>query len=151
MPFYIHRESVIARYGAEFAAENAGLGEGGDQDFTSTDEAIKDAEAEVNSYVAICFELPLPGVSDVPDPRTNPYVPQELRRPTVDIAVYRLASEHDRLTKERRRRYEDAIAWLEKLAAKKVTLTVGVVPSQGGVTREGPDRIFTRDKIDNLV
>lgn len=151
MPFYIHRQSVIDRYGPEFSADNAGLGESGDQDYTSTDEAIRDAEAEVNSYVAKCYVLPLPGVTDLEDPRSNASVPQELRRPAVDIAVYRLASEHDRLTKERRRRYEDAVKWLEKLANKDVSLTVGIVPSQGGVTREGPERIFTREKIDNLV
>ncbi len=151
MPFYVSRASVIRRYGPKFSAKNAGLGEGGDQDFTSMDEAIKDAEAEVNSYVAKCYVLPLPGVTDLADPTTNTFVPQELRRVAVDIAVYRLAAEHDRLTKERRRRYDDAIKWLKMLANKEVSLTVGSVPSQGGVTREGPDRIFTRDTQSGLV
>ena len=150
MPFYISRASVEQRQSEEavnFAADD-------DADFDLDDEkltlAIVDAEAEVNSYVAVCFELPLPGITDRTDPEANASVPPELRRVAVDITMYRLVPEHDQLTKERRKRYDDAIKWLEKLAAKKVTLTLAA-PASGGVTRYGPDRVFTRAKMDGLV
>jgi phage gp36-like protein len=150
MPFYISQASIEQRQSEE--AVNFAADDDGDQDLDEEKvaEAIRDAEAEVNSYVAVCFELPLPGVTDIPAPEANASVPPELRRVAVDIAMYRMVPEHDRLTKERRKRYEDAVAWLEKLAAKKVTLTVAA-PASGGVTRYGPDRIMTRDKMDGLI
>ena len=151
MPFYFSKKSVIDRYGEEFVLFNADRDSDQDLDQDAVDRGIRDAEAEVNSYVAKCYVLPLPGVTDIADPESNTFVPHELRRVGVDIFVYRMSPQHDRLTKEKRKRYDDAIAWLKMLAEKKVSLTVGSVPSSGGVTREGPDRIFTRDTQSGLV
>ena len=154
MPFYISSALVTKRYGEEFAVNIADRDADVDQDRDAVACAIRDAEAEVNSYVAKRYALPLPGIVDIPDPtgplETNAFVPPELRRVAVDIAVYRLASEHDKLTKERRRRYEDAMKWLKLLCEEKVSLTTNP-PTAGGVTREGPCRIFTRDKMDGLI
>lgn len=151
MPFYIARASVEKRYGEEFTVFNSDRDADLDQDRDAVACAIVDAEAEVNSYVARRHPLPLPGVTDIPDPEANASVPPELRRVAVDIAVYRLASEHDKLTEERRQRYEDAVKWLCMLAEGKVVLTTGSVEPVGGVTREGPDREFTRSKMDGLL
>lgn len=151
MPFYISTQSVSKRYGEEFLTFNADRDHDSDTDHDAVDCAIRDAEAEVNSYIVKRHPLPLPGVTDIPLPEANVSVPPELRRVAVDIAVYRLAAEHDRLTKERRKRYDDALAWLKMFCEEKVSLTIGGITTAGGVTREGPCRIFTREKMDGLI
>jgi phage gp36-like protein len=151
MPLYISQASMQERYGEEALNFDADDDADGELDAEKVARAIKDAEAEVNSYVAVAYTLPLPGVVDMATPESNTSVPPELVRPCVDIAFYRLCAEHDRLTKERRRRYDDAVKWLEKLAARTVTLTVADLPTSSTVTRYGPDRVMTRCKLDGLV
>lgn len=151
MPFYISQASLEARYGEE--AVNFDADDDGDQelDADKVARAIGDAEAEVNSYVGRVYPLPLPGVTDIAAPESNTSVPPELRRVATDIAMYRLVPEHDRLTKERRKRYDDAVAWLKSLAMKEVVLTLASLPAASPVTLHGPERIFTRCKTDGLV
>lgn len=151
MPFYISKTSLQDRYSEErvtFAADDDADGQ---LDPNKVSDAIGDAEAEINSYLASAYTLPLPGVTDREDPEANTSVPPELRRVAVDIAMYRMVPEHDRLTKERRRRYDDAVKWLEKVACKKVQLTVSGAATASKISRYGPDRIFTREKTDGLV
>jgi phage gp36-like protein len=142
---------MLQRYGEEALVFDADDDGDGSLDPDKIARAVKDAESEVNSYVAIAYTLPLPGVELLDEPETNANVPPELVRPCVDIAFYRLCLEHDRLTKERRRRYDDACAWLNKLAEKKVALTLASIPTASPIFRDGPDRVMTRDKMDGLV
>lgn len=73
--------------------------------------ALVDAEAEVNSYVAVRYTLPLPST------------PVLLTTAVCDIARFRLYN--DRATDEVKYRYERQVKWLEHLAAGKVLLDFG--------------------------
>jgi phage gp36-like protein len=106
---YATRTDMTLRYGeAEIAsledADNVGAG-----DEAVTARALEDASEEVDSYVAVRYQTPLPSV------------PAPLARAVCDIARFRLYK--DRPTEEVKYRYERSVKWLEHLAAGKVLLT----------------------------
>ncbi|HYL58618.1 MAG TPA: DUF1320 domain-containing protein [Candidatus Acidoferrales bacterium] len=103
--------------------------------------ALADASSEIDGYIEARFALPLA------DP------PAILNRLATDIAMYRMQTLrplHDLL--DARRRYEDAVAMLTKVAAGELTLGIGAdgkEPQVAGAveTVQGPDRIFTRNNL----
>lgn len=66
----------------------------------------------VDSYLATKYKVPL-------DP-----VPEAVVDAAGAIAMYKLSEGADRLTTEKRQRYEDAIAWLRDVSAGKVSLGI---------------------------
>ena len=104
-------------------------------------QALADAFAEIDGYIEGRFALPLS------DP------PAVLNRLATDIAMYRLQSLrplHD--LEDARKRYEDAIAMLEKVAAGELTLGLSADNQEPPLATEvesveGPHRIFTRRKL----
>jgi phage gp36-like protein len=117
---------------------------------TSTlQQALDDASAEIDGYIEGRFALPLI------DP------PTVLDRLTCDVAMYRLQSLrplHD--LEDARRRYEDAVELLMRVARGEVTLGLaaddaeppaaqGSVVTQAGGDRSGelPSRIFDRGSL----
>ncbi len=72
--------------------------------------ALDDATAEIDSYLAARYPLPLP------------VVPKIVTILCVDIALYRLAPDHR--TDERRQRYEDAVKLLRAISEGKANLGV---------------------------
>ncbi|MEO0681035.1 MAG: DUF1320 domain-containing protein [Pseudomonadota bacterium] len=110
--------------------------------------ALAAASAEIDGYVGARHRLPLPSR------------PEQLRRPCVDIAVYRLATNGSLVTEEMRQRYEDAVAFLDKVAKGMVVLDVvdpnadpeDATAGQGArpIVSGGPERIFTRQGMSEL-
>lgn len=81
------------------------------EDDTTINRGLDEASRLIDSYIAAIVPLPFDGS-----------IPATLRRPCVDIALYFLAINPMARTAEQRTRYEDAIKWLEKVAAGKATL-----------------------------
>jgi phage gp36-like protein len=118
-------------------------------DIATLQQALDDASAEIDSYIDGRFTLPLS------DP------PMVLDRLTCDIAMYRLQSLrplHD--LADARRRYEDAVDLLVRVARGEVTLGLaadnaeppvaqGSVVTQAGGDPSGelPSRIFDRGSL----
>lgn len=154
MSFYLSQVGLITRFGEDEVMRGADHDNEDDPEVGTVDAAIRDAEAEINSYLGAQYDLPLPGVVDMVNPDTNTSVPDNLRRITGDIAMYRLATDYGRtLTREKRKRYDDALAWLQMIAKGDATLglenpTPGV--SGGPVIVSNP-RLFTRDSTDGLI
>lgn len=105
-------------------------------------QALADASAEIDGYIEGRFTLPLA------DP------PAVLNRLTTDIAMYRLQSLrplHD--LEDARKRYEDAVAMLTKVAAGELTLGLSAdnqepTVAAGAVeTVQAPDRVFNRGNL----
>jgi phage gp36-like protein len=104
-------------------------------------QALADASAEIDGYIEARFTLPL----------TDP--PAVLNRLATDIAMYRLQvlrPLHD--LADARKRYDDAIAMLSKVAASELTLGLSAdnqePPIAGAVESvEGPRRVFSRRKL----
>jgi phage gp36-like protein len=103
--------------------------------------ALDDASAEIDGYLEGRFSLPLS------DP------PAVLSRLCTDIAMYRLQvlrPLHD--LADARRRYDDAIAMLTKVAAGELTLGLAADNQEppaapGAEATQGPTRIFSRGTL----
>lgn len=110
--------------------------------------ALTTASGEIDSYIGVRYTLPLEAA------------PELLKQFCVDIAIYRLALSRDVLSEEHRRRYEDTIRHLDKIAKGTASLNLPgpVDPDTGEATQapprpivsDGPPRAFTRENMRGL-
>lgn len=107
------------------------------------DEAIAQADAEIDSYCGGRYTVPFTTVPDI------------ARKISVDIAIYNLYSRKvEEIPETRSERYKNAIRQLGDIASGKITIgeAEADVPEVGGVqtnTTAG-DRIFTKDTLSNF-
>lgn len=113
----------------------------GQVDATVVARAIADADAEIDGYVGTRHQVPLSPVPDL------------VRKMSVELAIYHLYSRRMGVPEEWRRRYEDNIRLLRDLAAGKVSLgreDPGGSPVSEPVLYEGPERVFTRENLEDF-
>ncbi|AYA02235.1 DUF1320 domain-containing protein [Acinetobacter sp. WCHAc010034] len=91
---------------------------------SSVNDAIQDATEEINGHIGGRYPLPLPNV------------PSNLRRMACDIARYRLYFQQP--SEEVRQRYEDAIAFLKRVADNKAHLQIQS-PETGQIVDDEPE------------
>jgi phage gp36-like protein len=139
---YATRDDMITRYGKP---EIEGLEADGAKGAGSVDEALNDAAAEADGYVAVRYALPLPGGKEY----------RSLKWVSCDMARYRLwegkiKDETDTVYM----RYRRAVTFLEALARGDARLVAddGSVPplsGQGGSIRVLSERgkVFTNDVL----
>ncbi len=105
------------------------------------DEAIAQADAEINAYCSPRYEVPFLPVPDL------------VRKLSVDIAIYNLYSRRaEEIPATRSERYKNAIRQLEGIA--KGIVSLGVDPAaEAAATQGGPesttskdDRVFSRGR-----
>lgn len=136
---YATAQDIIDRYGEDLLLQIADRDHDGEVDAVAVERAGNDADAEINTYLAARYVLPL-GV-----------VPEVLKRLAADIMVYRLASTADVATEEQRVRYEDAIKLLLQISKGVVSLglpTNETPPSSNGVVFvAGPVKRFGRGRM----
>jgi phage gp36-like protein len=107
---YATATDLAARMQARLIAELSGS-EDGEPVAVRVDQALADAAAEIDSYLGTRFALPI----------TEP--PPVLTRIACDIGIYRLFEQaRDEDVKDTRRRYEDAIKWLQGVADGEIAL-----------------------------
>jgi phage gp36-like protein len=130
-------------YGETYVLTSVDRDDDGEPDLNSLTKAFAQASSEMDTYLGVRYDVPVDPVPDV------------LKRYCVDIGLYQLSSgAGGGLTDEKRRRYEDAIKWLSKLAKADVSLGL---PEGSGVEDEPLPRItesprlFTRSKLDGLL
>ena len=107
--------------------------------------ALSDATAEIDTYLAAKYDLPLTTV------------PSILARICSDVAMYRMSADIGALTEEKRTRFEDALAWLKDVA--KGTASLGLANDdavvldipQTSVAMDAGARLFTRSKLGGLL
>src|ERR1700683_3221405 len=108
---------------------------------TVLQQALSDASAEIDGYLGGRFTLPL----------TDP--PAVLNRLASDVAIYRLQALrplHD--LADARKRYDDAIAMLTKVACGELTLGIALDGHKPAIAQaaeivEGPKRVFNRNTM----
>lgn len=142
---YASSSDIADLYGAEALARLSDSDGDGTSEGASVTRALTYADAQVNAYIGVRYALPLPAV------------PSLVTMLAIDIAVYRLAQDHTRLTDEIVRRYEDAIRQLRAIADGKAVLPIATdqgepvaAPADTIVTVEGPGRIFERGTLRRL-
>ena len=138
---YATQQDIIDRYGDDALIVASDRDGDGLVDVDTVSKALADATADIDSYVARKYALPLPTVPDV------------LVRICVDIAMYRLSPEPGVGTEDRRTRYDDAIAFLKDVAKGVAGLGLEESPptSVGAVTVAGPSRVFSRNSMKGLA
>jgi phage gp36-like protein len=135
---YATQQEIEDRYGLDALTVASDRDRDGLADDDAIALALSDASAEIDSYLAVKYQLPLAVVPDV------------LTRCCVDISIYRLSADASVATEEQRVRYEDAMRLLLNLAVGKASLGLPVEPP----TRDGAapsvvssERRFSRDKL----
>lgn len=146
---YALQADLEQRFGVDAILISSDRNGTGEIDTSIVANALVDATAEIDTYLSERFDLPLSTV------------PTVLGRICCDISYYRMSSDIGTLTDEKRKRYEDAIKWLEGVASGKLGLglstddTVSVdLPESGSgdlVTSSGvSERLFTRSSMGRL-
>lgn len=138
---YITKQGLIDRFGA---TELIQLTDRTNRPPTTIDDvvvnrAIGDAVAEIDSYLAKVYALPIA------------VVPAVLEKKAADIARYYLHGKHADKDSPVTITYRDAIAWLRDVSRGLVEIdTGGEKPAQAGggsVKASAPNRVFTRDSM----
>jgi phage gp36-like protein len=146
MPAYATQSDIVTLYGAN-ALYVADHNRDGVADSAAVTRALTSASDEIDTYLAARYTLPLTEV------------PGFLRTLTVDIALYRLALSADVLSEEHRKRYEDALGHLKRIARGEAALVFTPVPPVDGqpdvsaaqpIVSGGPAKLFTRDLTRDL-
>ncbi len=117
---YATRQDLESRFGA---AEIANL-ESMQTNPDAVNEALQDASEEIDSYVAVAYDLPLPST------------PSTLKRVACNITRYRLYFQQP--TEEVEKRYESEVSYLKRIADRKAVLNIQ--NAQNEVTDEKPKR-----------
>ncbi len=135
MPSYITQSEFTTRFDETEIKQILGVTASGTIVSTKLDDAVIDAEAEVDSYLAQRYDLPLDSA------------PTRLKNVVCDIVRYRIYD--DRASEEVRDRYKDAVKWLTALAKGQVTLGVAAATAPvGGVATTTVTRRFSRFDLD---
>jgi len=140
---YATIDDLIARLGKREIIDLTDRTGSGVVDTAAVDQALTDACAEIDGYLAARYQLPLPTV------------PTVLTRLTCDIAVYRLMTLR-RMgdVEDARRRYEDVIRLLERIASGRVALGLpAALPDASrpqlsmAAARSGSAGVFSADEM----
>jgi phage gp36-like protein len=106
-------------------------------------DSLADSSAEIDSYLAVRYTLPLASV------------PSVLVRVCCEITMYRISINGPSMTEEKRVRYEDAVKWLTNLSKGIVTIGVGedtaTVNDVATVAGTNSPRLFTRATMTGLM
>jgi phage gp36-like protein len=112
------------------------------------DEAIAQADSEIDSYCGGRYTVPLGGTAP------GEIVPDIVKKISVDIAIYNLYSRRVEVIPETRaERYKNAVRQLEGIAKGTVSIGEAAAPpattAEGGVegNRTDEDRIFTKETL----
>lgn len=136
---YATRDAMAARFGEGELIELTDRDQDGVVDEAALAEALEDASAEIDSYLAGRYAVPLA------------QAPRFLAGLCMDIARYRLCGSGTRSTDEINERYRNAIRFLEKVASGAVSIgpvagTGTVPPADNPVIFNSGDKAFARGR-----
>ena len=123
MSDYVTKADLETTYGVDLVKRLADHDGDGVADKNVIDKACTDAQAIIDTYLAVRYELPLLD--------TLAEIPITVKNLAVDIAWYRLAYNRAKQTAEMRQRYEDAIKLLERIADGKASLGIDTDEDEG--------------------
>jgi len=131
---YVTQQQLVARFGEEELIQLTDRANVGAIDAAVLNQAIADAGAEIDGYLAGRYQLPLA------------QVPSVIALYCGDITRYRLYD--DAARDEVRKRYEDAMKFLRLVSEGKVRLGADepAAPAAGSVQMETSGRVFGRDQ-----
>ena len=143
---YATDADIIDLYGNDMLDRLADRDGDGVADAPKVQRALDDAAALIDGYIATRVTLPLASV------------PAVLKNLSIDIAVYRLATDAGLLSEDARKRYEDAIQFLRDCAAGKAAIPQPAAPGSNPAEKappqtgilDGSPRVFDRRSMRGL-
>lgn len=134
---YCTEDDLLNRVGEDTLSRLTSDAGGVDSDVVAR--AISAADEEIDSYLGVHYTLPFA------------VTPDRVRDLSVDIAIYNLYGRRDAdIPENRKNRYRDAVASLQRLATGKAVLDVPDPSTVGdggiGVTTDKDDRVFSRGR-----
>ncbi|TBW58552.1 DUF1320 domain-containing protein [Marinobacter halodurans] len=123
MAVYATLQNLLDRFGTDALLIAADRDGDGQVDADVVEQALADADAEIDTYVGQQYQLPLPTV------------PRILTKLAVDITFDTLSPEADTATEHRQTRREKAIELLKAIARGEVSLGI----QQGSPVRIKPE------------
>ena len=137
---YATTDDARLRYGDELILTLCPLNDEGNPDHRPLNRALMDATDEIDGYLGSRYTLPIEPAPDI------------LKRLCIDISLYRITSEADTATEERRLRYKDAVDMLKSIS--KGTVTLGLPEPEPktvhGVRTSGSPPRFGRESMSGL-
>ena len=142
---YITNSDIEERLGTAAYIQLADDDGNGTADVGVVDEARLGAEGEVNSYLGRRYAVPI-------SLTTHPDLAEVLASFTLDLAEYRLRLRRPPVPDDARRRRDQAIEWLTRVAEGRIELpsAVGVAASTARGTiaaTTGEKRLLTRNEL----
>ncbi len=142
---YITNAEIEERVGSAALVQLADDDGNGVADTGVVDEARLGAEGEVNSYLARRHQVPIDLVA-------HAELSDVLASVTLDLAEYRLRVRRPPVSEDARRRREQAIDWLSKVADGRIDLP-SLSPVAASAARStiaqsiGEERLLTREEL----
>jgi len=121
MAYCIEAQVQVEAGGARALDQLTDQGGSGNRDTAVLDQAIADADALINSYVAKQRAVPLSPVPDV------------IRKSSQEIAVYLLRAQKRMVTELEQATHDSRMRWLEQVAKGYVTLGVDPQPAKSAL------------------
>lgn len=109
---YATIQDMNDRYGALYLLASADRDQDSILDEVAAHKALEDASSLIDSYLSTQMSVPVKPV------------PSVLIEKTVDIALYKLSADTGPYMKEKRVRYDDALAWLSAIAKGELGLSL---------------------------
>lgn len=140
---YAGYDDAVALYGEEYVLTSVDRNQDG-QDPDAFLSACAMASSHIDSYISVRYDVPISPVSEL------------LKQYTIDIAIYRCSADAGTATEEKRRRYEDALAWCRDVSKGAANLGLpdpvkGVEDGTLELHSNNPTRLFTRSKMSRLL
>ena len=132
---YATPAQVTERHGADAVLLLTDRDGDGVADTGAIERALADASAEIDTYLAAKYQLPLSET------------PSVLTRLAADIAVYRLAVSADRRIEEHRVRYDDAVKLLVRIAKGEASLGLASPAAPSRSWTQSRPRRFSRETM----
>lgn len=139
---YADLQTLIDQFGADEVTRSADRDADGVADTDVVTRALEHADGIIDSRIGVVYDLPLKEV------------PVVLVAYAGDIALYRMSLDTGVLTDEKRRRYEDAIKWLDQVAAGKAVLGGDPEPgtkNAGSIVVVASGREYTRSSLGGIL
>lgn len=139
---YASLQTLIDQFGEAEVVRSSDRDADGIADTDVVERALEGADGIIDSRIGVVYTLPL---NDVP---------LVLVHYAGDIALYRMSYDCGTLTEEKRKRYEDAIRWLDQVAAGKAVLGGQPEPdtkTSGGIRMTAEPREYTRTKLGGIL
>jgi phage gp36-like protein len=138
---YATLQTLIDLFGEDETTRSSDRDGDGVADTDVVTRALEAADGIIDSRIGVKYKLPLIEVPAV----LIPYA--------ADIALYRMSYDTGTLTEEKRKRYEDALRWLDLVATGKAVLDGAAQPETkaGGSRYFSEAREFTRAKLGEIL